>query len=84
MEAVLKPRIRPAIPRFNESQPYVAIFNKTFQCRKTANLISKDRLSRRSENATGTLHANNCTGFEEKMLSATLNFEGLKWVRICV
>ena len=68
---------------FNENQTYVAIFNKTFQCRKTANTISKDRLSRRSENATGTLHSENCTG-SEKNLASILNLEGLAWVRICV
>ena len=64
---------------FNESQKYIVTFNKRFQCQKTANIIRKGRLSKRLENATGTLHNQDCTG-ADKILLTTLNLEGLEYV----
>ena len=60
------------------------IFNRTKsgrrQCSKAANKLNKLPGELRRQNVTATVHTENCTE-TEKLLSSTLNLEGLKWVR---
>ena len=66
-----------------DSEEYVVMFNSSKngkrQCRKTAKYLEK--LSKRSTTINATVHSKTCEE-KEKILLCTLNFEGLKWVRI--
>ena len=80
MKEVLK------LENINEDQKYSVIFNGTKgekYCRKTAKWLKKKRLPQKlmDKNVNGTVHTESCKA-TEKFISATLNLNGLEWVRL--
>ena len=80
VEEVLK------LENINEDQKYAVIFNRTKgekYCSKTAKWLKKKRRPQKlmDKNINGTVHTESCkaTG---KFISATLNLNGLEWVRL--
>ena len=65
---------------FTETQQYIMKFNNKTggkrQCNKTANKLNSNRFLRQFKSTQCT---NDC-GSPERILSCTLNLEGLKWV----
>ena len=77
MEEVLK------LENINEDQKYAVIFNSTKgekHCNRTAKRLKRLPPKLRDKNVDGTVHTESCME-TEKLISATLNLNGLKWVR---
>ena len=71
------------LENINEDQKYVVIFNRTKgekHCNRTAERLKRLPQRLMDKNINGTLHTESCMK-TEKFISATLNLNGLKWVR---
>ena len=65
-------------------QQYAVIFHKIKgerQCNRTANKLNRFPQSLRNKNISGTVDSDNCID-TDKVMSTTLNLNGIKWVRI--
>ena len=72
------------LEKIDEMQKYAVIFHKTKgerQCNRTANKLCKLPLALTNKNINGTVDNLSCMEIE-KVMSSTLNLNGIKWVRI--
>ena len=77
VEEVLK------LENINEDQKYAVVFNKAKgekHCSSTAKRLKRLPQKLMDKNVDGTVHTESCME-AEKIMSATLNLNGLKWVR---